>query len=92
MIGPFGRSMSDENAIHLGRGRPGAAAHDYYLFANGQVWCLEFTLSMYCREWWVPIRGNDFERVLDGGQTVAQLVEVALPQSHRGERIIPVTQ
>lgn len=91
MIGPFGRSMSDENAIHLGRGRPGAAAHDYYLFANGQVWCLEFTLSMYCREWWVPIRGNDFERVLEGGRTVTQLVEVARPHLHRDERKLPGT-
>ena len=74
MIGPFGRPLGDERHVRLGGGRPGAAAHDYYLFGNGEVWCLESSLSMYCREWWVPVRGSDLDLVLDGGKTVAQRV------------------
>jgi hypothetical protein len=74
MISPFGRPLADENYIRLGAGRPGAAAHHYYLFGNGEVWCLEASLSMYCREWWVPVRGTDLDLVLDGGETVAQHV------------------
>lgn len=77
MTGPFGRPLGDDGYAWLGR-RAGAE-HDFYLFANGEVWCLASSTSMYCPEWWVPVRGADLDRRLDGGKTVRQLAELRGP-------------
>ena len=74
MFGPFNRPLRDERYVRLG-GRAGADDHDYYLFANGDVWCLATSTSLYCPEWWWRLLTEDRRRRLDGGKTVGQLAE-----------------
>jgi hypothetical protein len=74
VVGPFGRPLRDERHVWLG-GRARIADHDFYLFANEEVWCLATSDSMYRPGWWWRLLPGDRRRRLDGGMTVGQLAE-----------------
>jgi len=73
--GPFGKPLSEERYVCLGE-KYGATDYDYYLFANGEVWCFESSNRMFgAHSEWYQLTGDKLETKMGDGISVKEAAE-----------------